>query len=216
MSKRIVCCAFGVMALVAAPALGVNLLSNPDFTGTGGAVVGAVTGDVPDDWRAFGVGDRQGVIEVIPLPADALEPGSPPTNSVKWDVVVGGGGDAGFDNDNGKFAVTPGNEYHLEFWVKTGNSDGSDQGMRWGFPLFNPGYLGREPGGGSTVATSAWQKVIGPTWTDGEATIAHVSFRPDLDDGENAIVIAAPTVVPEPASALLLLTGGLLALRRRR
>lgn len=179
-----------------------NIVPNPGFTGSGGLNLPLGTGvvvapdGVPDSWRAFAV-DGDIDLEIVPLAADELFPGSPETNAVRLRVNAFGA-DQGFDDDNGRFPIVPGIDYHAEFWVKSGNADESDQAFNFGFPLFAGVYLGREPGGSTgNVATSDWQPFVAPTFQDAEAIEGHISWRCLDDGGENAILIAQPLVEQE-------------------
>ncbi len=186
-----------------------NRVPNPFFEGTGGLRQGTL-GVVPDRWRAFAVGGGAAETSIVPLAAHALYPGSPAVRAVRLKVTAFGQ-DQGYDHDAFRFPVTPGESYHVEFFVKTGNADGSTQRFNVGFPLFAGGvYLRREPGGRSGLtAAGTWTRIVGPTFTDAEATAAHISFRLANDGGENAVLIALPMVgdppdrFPPPAAAEL-------------
>jgi hypothetical protein len=196
-----------------------NIVPNPGFDGLGGVVVGAVnlvTGGVPDQWRAFAVGGGAIDLEIQPVPADELFPGSPATSAVLLRVTAFGA-DQGFDDDNGRFPITPGLDYQVEVFVRSANADGSDQTFHMGFPLFNGAgiYQGIEPGGlGGQTATASWQKFTGPTFRP-SAPVAqgHISWRGANDGGEeNAILIALPLVTS--AGTLIYPTG--LACKREK
>jgi hypothetical protein len=185
---------------IAAPALAEpNRIENPTFDGTGGELREGASGVVPDDWRCFGVGGGQATCEMISLPMHELYTGSMATNGVRFTATTFGG-DQAFDGDPARFDIEPGESYHLEFYAKTGNANGSDQLFYVGFPLFKNGnYLGREPGGQSFLsATNTWQKFTCPSFTDAEATEAHVSFRVFDDGGDDSIMIALPVVGDAP------------------
>lgn len=191
-----------LIALLAAPALGlyeINVVPNPRFAGTGGTQVGSATGDVPDAWRGFGVNGGAIETSIVALPADALYAGSPATNAVRIEVTAFGQ-DQGFDHNDTRMVLIPGQSYHAEFYVKTGNADDSDQSVNFGFPLFGEtGYLARSPGDQSGItATDTWTKVTAPTFTDAEAIAGFLAFRLGNDGGENAVLIAAPEVVGPP------------------
>jgi hypothetical protein len=175
-----------------------NILQNPEFSGSGGTVGGDVTGDVPDRWRAFTVGGGAGTIETVPLAEDEVFPGSPAVDGVQWQVDTFGT-DQGFDDEGARFPIVPDEDYHAEFYVKSANTDGTDQLFNFGFPIFGEdgSSLGRGPGGLDEItATSEWTKVIGPEWSDPEAMFGHIAWRVGDDGGDNAILIALPTVVP--------------------
>ena len=98
-----------------------NIVPNPDFAGTGGVVVpiaGTVNGTVPDNWRAFAVNGGAIDLEIQTLAAEELFAGSPATNAVLLRVTAYGA-DQGFDDDNGRFPVIPGLDYHAELYVKS-------------------------------------------------------------------------------------------------
>lgn len=184
-----------------------NLLTNPEFAGTGGVVIGDVlqNSPVPDNWRAFAVGGGQLVHEVVPLEESEVFDGSPPVNAVCISITAFGQ-DQGFDHDiaDGHFPLIPGVEYHAEFWVKTANRDGSDQEFNFIFPLFSDTFLGRDPGGlRGVVATDEWQQVVAPVFQDAEATNGYIRWA-TVDDGgdENAICFAFPTVVQDTVGNL--------------
>lgn len=195
-------------SLVTGTGWAANVVPNPLFRGTGGHRQGT-TGQVPDAWRAFAVGGGAAETAIVPLAASEVYAGSPACFAVRLKVTAYGR-DQGFDHDGARFEVTPGTSYHLEFYVKSGNADGSAQKFRYGFPLFAGAYLGREPGGKIGVtADGSWKKITGPTFSDAQATSAHVSFRLEADGGEDAILIALPVVgdpperfAPQPAEEL--------------
>ncbi|HPZ96828.1 MAG TPA: DUF5010 domain-containing protein [Phycisphaerae bacterium] len=190
------CC----VVVPAAWAEDVNLVPNPRFAGNGGSLQGPVTGTAPDYWRAFGVGGGAGELAIVPLAADELYPGSPPTNAVRWQVNVFGA-DQGFDHYAHHLPLLTGREYHFEVYIRSANTDGTPQRCDISMPLFGPsGYLGREPGSlRNVVATaSAWTKVVGPAFSDAVAISAHLAFRARNDGGQNAILIAMPEVFGPP------------------
>lgn len=171
-----------------------NRITNPVFEGTGGIQFGT-TGPVPEHWRAFAVGGGAAQTGIVPVEPDELFAGSAATRAVRLEITAFGS-DQGFDNDNARLMIVPNEAYHLEFYVRSANTDGSSQLCRAGFPLFNSSgtYL-RDPGRQLNVlATSTWQRVVCPTFVDPEATSAHVSFRLNNDGGQNAILIAWPRV----------------------
>ncbi len=179
---------------------GLNLVPNPNFTGTGGVKVGSAGGTVPDQWRTFAVGGGVASTSIVPVAAHELFTGCAATNAVRLSVTAFGG-DQGFDHDNTKFPILPGQPYHLEFYARTGNTDGSSQKFKASFPLFDSAgrYLGREPGTQTNlVATSSWKRFVCPTFTDPSATLAHVAFRVLNDGGQNALIVAWPTVGDPP------------------
>ncbi|MGQ9589143.1 MAG: hypothetical protein ACUVYA_02485 [Planctomycetota bacterium] len=193
------------LALLAPEARAQNLVPNPGFEGSGGLSLPIGTGSVnapsgvPDSWRAFAVNGAID-LEVVPVAAGELAEGSPATNAVLFRVNAYGA-DQGFDDDNGRFPIAPGVKYQATFYVKSANADGSNQTFNFGFPLFTPAgaYMGVEPGGqGGLVATAAWQLVTAPEFV-GPAGVGqgHISWRCVADGGEDAILLALPTV-PAP------------------
>ena len=192
-----------MISLCATAARAQNIVPNPSFVGTGGAVVpiaGTVNGTVPDNWRAFAVNGGAIDIEIQTLAADELFAGSPATNAILMRVNAFGA-DQGFDDDNGRFPLIPGLDYHAELYVKSGNTDSTDQSFNFGFPLFdkNQIYLGIESGGQlGSIATQEWTLFKGPTFTpDNRVAFGHISWRCIGDGGEDSIVIALPFIQPE-------------------
>jgi len=200
--------AFAALGFLAVDlASGQNVVPNPTFQGAGGqnlpiagGIVNAPSG-VPDSWRAFAVGGTSAIdLEIVPVAADELFPGSPETNAVLL-RLNGIGADQGFDDDNGRFPILTGIDYHAEFYVKSANADASEQHFHFGFPLFNKGgtYLGMEPGGSAnSTATSEWSLFTGPVFKPADPVgQGHISWRCVDDGGENAILLALPSVAFE-------------------
>jgi hypothetical protein len=179
-----------------------NVVPNPTFAGAGGVSIGVtlLSPGVPDQWRAFAVGGGAAELEVVPVGADEIFQGSPETNAVLF-RVTGFGADQGFDDDNGKFPIIPGLDYHGEFYVRSANADLSEQRFHFGFPLFNAAgvYQGIEPGGlANQTATSEWQHFTGPVFQPRPPVgLGHLSWRCVGDGGEDAILIALPSVTSE-------------------
>jgi len=175
---------------------GRNLAPNAGFAGDRGLRVGSASGTVPDCWRAFAVGGGAASVSVIPVPPGAIFPGSPATNAIRLKVSAFGT-DQGFDHDNARCPIRPNESYHFEVYVRTANADGSDQRFNVSFPLFDSSgnYLRREPGGRSgLIATKAWTRFVGPSFSDGAAALAHIGFRVHNDAGEDAILVALPLI----------------------
>ncbi len=198
----ILACALGGVYGAGLPAAvaGINRVPNPNFLGTGGLRTGSATGTVPDQWRTFAVGGGAASTSIVPVAAHELFTGSAPTSAVRLKVTAFGT-DQGFDHEPSKFPIVPGEQYHLEFYARTGNADGSSQRFKASFPLFDSAgrYLGREPGTqAGLIATSGWQKFVCPAFADPSATLAHVAFRVNNDGGENALIVAWPTVGDPP------------------
>ena len=180
-----------------------NLVPNPRFTGELG-VSGGAAGAVPDLWRGFAVGGGAATIGVVAVAAGEFYPGSPATRAVRLEVGAFGA-DQGFDHDNARFAILPGQLYHAEIWVKSGNSGGASQGLLLGFPLFaGATFLGRQPGAVAATANAGWTRITGPAFSDAEADNAFLSLRLVDDGGDNAILVA----LPEVAGPLPLFTPG--------
>ena len=122
-----------------------NLLKNSELTGAGGVVIGDMTLDspVPDSWRAFAVGGSVGSFRVTPLAAGELFPDSPAVNAACLSISSFDG-DYGFDHDfaDNRVQLIGGADYVGEFWVKSGNVDGSDQAFVVLFPIFNAAGAG--------------------------------------------------------------------------
>jgi len=188
----------GVSVWTVVEAQGPNIVPNPLFEGTGGVALGVtlLSGGVPDQWRAFAVAGGAAEFDVIPVAADEVFPGSPAANSVLFRVLTFGG-DQGFDDDNGRFLLTQGLDYHAEVYVRSANGDGSDQLVHIGFPLFdaNNAYIGLEPGGLGVTVRADWQLYTLPIFRPpAKAAFGHISFRCRGDGGEDAIQIAFPSV----------------------
>jgi len=180
-----------------------SLMPNPTFEGTNGLVAGDATGTMPDGWRAFAVAGGAANVEIVPVAAGELYPGSPATRAIRF-AVANFTGDQAVDHDNTRVILNSALRYHAEFYIRTGNADNSPQRYRFGFPVFdlNGQFLLREPGapieGGSieSTATATWQRVRSRSFMDPEAAYAHISFRVRDDGGdENAILIALPAII---------------------
>jgi hypothetical protein len=178
----------------------------PPFEGTGGGIIGGATGVVPDGWRAFAVGGGAAALEIVPVAADELYPGSAATQAVRF-AVTDFTGDQALDHDPRRFIMSSAMRYHAEFYIRTGNADESAQQYRFGYPVFDQSgaFLLREPGSpidtGSpaSTATSSWRRVRARSFMDIDAVYAHISFRLTNDGGaENAILIALPSVTASP------------------
>ncbi|MBI4600939.1 MAG: hypothetical protein HY721_03175 [Planctomycetes bacterium] len=191
-----------------------NVVPNPGFEGSGGQVLPIGGGTVnapsgaPDNWRAFAVGGTSSIdLEVVPVAADELFAGSPATNAVLL-RLNGAGADQGFDDDNGRFPIVVGLDYHAEFYVKSANADASVQLFNFGFPLFDGTgkYLRLEPGGsGGNTATADWALFTGPTFKPADPVKqGHISWRciDEQDGSENAILLALPFVTGEGMQVL--------------
>ncbi len=192
-----------------------NLVPNARFDGVQGIAVEGATGAVPTHWRAFGIGGGTLTVETMPLAPDTLFPGSPTVTAVKL-TVTAFGGDQGFDHTTHLLPIGAGITHRAQAWIRTGNADDSDQLVGIGLPLFEipgeesfPTFTGRDPGAFQATATDTWTLASGPEFVELADLIAHLSFRPADDGGENSVMIALPTVagralenvIPNPAFA---------------
>lgn len=173
-----------------------NLIPNSGFEGSGGTVVGEVTGPAPDQWRGFAVGGNTINLATVPVAAGELYPGSPATNAVKLTVDTFAGGDAGLDHEGSLFPLFPsGRSQWGEVYLRSANADNSDQVVSVAIPLFK-GNLEFVSQPGSFFAT------VGPTWgyfggfsfSDTNATFGQIAFRLIQSGANNAILIAMPLV----------------------
>jgi len=176
-----------------------NVLTNGDFEAdpegtqrTGHDFVDTTTFTA---WRFFAVG---GAAATMRIASEAASHGALGVMLAR-DQAVPTPGDAAFDNDPWRFELKAGLSYWAEFYVKTGNEDESDQGVRFNFPVFTCDYLG-EAAVEEFTATNAWQKVtVGPITPPAGATHAHVAWRVLSEgDAQNAILIAEPSVTARP------------------
>ncbi|MBI4583508.1 MAG: hypothetical protein HY717_05760 [Planctomycetes bacterium] len=196
---------FAILALPL-PGSAQNLVVNPGFQGSGGFCVGVVGGTVncpggtPDDWRLFAVGDDSSIeLEIVPLAAGEIHPGSPETNGVL--VRLNGSGiDQGFDSFfKGVIPIKEGLDYHAEFYVKSANTDDSDQTLDFNFIQYDQALsldtvkdFGSVPG---AKATSVWKLITGPTFRPEPPLVqGFIGWRVKQDGGEDAILVALPSV----------------------
>lgn len=200
-----VCTCWGVSAVRAA-CPDPSLMPNPMFEGAGGNAIAGATGTVPDGWRAFAVAGGVATVDIVPVAAGELYPGSPATQAVRFGVSDFTG-DQAFDNDSSRFVMNSALRYNAEFYVRTANADNSPQQYRFGFPVFDQSgaFLLREPGspidqgGPVSTATATWRRLRARSFMDVAAVYGHVSFRVQNDGGaENAILIAMPSLTASP------------------
>ncbi len=193
--SAVIVCAVCFPGIAAGQATNINQVPNAGFGGDLGYRFGDAQGAVvPDYWRAFAVGGGGANVEIVPLAANALFPGSPATNAVRVSITFGGG-DQGFDHDLTPFSFQPGVSYTASVYIRSANGDGSSQGVDIAVPVFDVnGFTGRQPGSFSATATQAWQQFSGPAFTEAEDTSGILAFRLQDDGGDNAILIAMPEV----------------------
>lgn len=190
-----------IVATEPAPPTPVNILTNGDFEADpdGTQVTGHdfVNTTTITGWRAFAVSGAAATMRVTSEAASHGAKGMMLARDPGYEAP----GDRGFDNANEHFELKPGLFYHAEFWVKTGNTDGSNQTYRFNFPLFACQYLEADPGStGNLTATATWQKVVAPVFRYPGATQAHIAWRAVEDGGEDAIIVAMPQVIGRPVA----------------
>ena len=173
-----------------------NIVPNPQFTGSGGAAAGSVTGSVPDLWRAFAVGDGTAAVTTTALAADALYPGSPPAQAVRFEISGSSGPDEGFDHALSLAQLATGYRHWGEIYIRSGSA--SSQGVTMVLPLYDDSgaFLGVQPGSLFATVEPEWTLLAGPGFTaePGQAQV-NMAFRLQADGGEDSIVIALPRIV---------------------
>lgn len=184
-----------------------NMVPNVALRGTAGAIEtgggsGTVNGFAPTAWRAFAVGGAELDVDIVPLPAGALYPGSPPTNAARLEVVAFGD-DQGLDHSTHLVSLKVGRQYQATLWVRSDNADGSDQSLALQAPFFdeNLAFTGRDPMATSATAGTSWSQVASPPATAiaGEA-FAHLCVRLGNDGGDDSLLIALPGVTGFPVA----------------
>ncbi|GAB4125065.1 MAG: hypothetical protein Tsb0027_23870 [Wenzhouxiangellaceae bacterium] len=180
---------------VAGPVLA-NRLPNPDLAGTDGFVQGNVSGDVPDDWRAFAIDGASLDINTVPLAASAVFPGSPASNAVDVSVVTGAGF-TGFDHEPTQVALTPtGYLFRPRLYMRSSNNNGSAQTVVVNTPVFDSnGFTGRTPGIFSANVDNQWRLYVGPTFSELAGTTLNMAIAVVEDGGEDSVQIAFPTLL---------------------
>lgn len=173
-----------------------NITPNPEFAGTSGETLGTVNGSVPDYWRAFAVGTGTLNLSTVPVPAGALFPGSLPTRAVRMEVIGGNGADEGFDHEGARVRLSSDYLHWGELYVRSGNSDMSDQGMTIGMPIFDPSgvFHGQVPGSFDTTVGPDWAYVAGPAFTATAGETTDMSIRLHADGGQDVLFIASPRI----------------------
>lgn len=171
-----------------------NLVPNPEFRGTFGHTFGTVNGETPTLWRSFAVDTSEVTTDVVPLAANALYPGSPPTNAVRLTVHTFSGQGEGFDHSPTLVTLQEGETYNGTVYLRTDNADNSSQEVSVGLPLFDADgiFLGVAPGTFNPVVTTSWSQYSGPSFTALGPRTTHLSFRLIDDGGDNSILIAMP------------------------
>ncbi len=175
----------------------VNQAPNPTFDGMGGIPGGDVTGALPDAWRGFGVGGGSATFALEPVAADALYPGSPPTNAVRM-TINSFGADQGFDNELTLFPLVAERHYVGKVYLRSAAPDMAEQTVGIALNSFNdtPAF---EPPGGSGVA------FVGPEWglystvsarMGAETKTGSLAIRLfDESNSEHSVLIALPEVL---------------------
>ncbi len=174
-----------------------NIAPNPGFSGTLGGIQGAVSGNVPDNWRAFAVGTGTLNVSTVPLEAGALFPGSLPTQAVRLEVIGGDGQSEGFDHEILRAILSSDYLHRGELYVRSGNSDLSDQSMFVTMPVFDTrgAYTGQQPGQFGVTAGPEWAYVAGPSFTANANESTDLSIRVNPDGGQDVLLIASPRIV---------------------
>ena len=177
------------------PVLG-NRLPNPDFIGSDGFIDGNVTGNVPDDWRAFAIDGASLDIEISVLSENSVFPGSPDSNAVDISVV-NGPGFTGFDHEPVQVPLTPaGYRFRPQVYMRSANSDNSMQDVVVNTPVFDStGFTGRTPGLFTATVDNQWRLYIGPTFSELPGTTTNLAIAVVADGGEDSIQIAFPTLL---------------------
>jgi hypothetical protein len=184
-----------------------NMVPNARFHGAAGAIEtgggsGVVTGAVPTAWRAFAVGGADLDVDIVPLGADALYPGSPPTQAVRLEVLAFGA-DQGFDHTTHLITLNEGRRYQASIWVRSANGDNSDQNFSLQSPVFDEDlvFTGNDPMATTATAGAGWSQVVTPPFTAaaGEA-FTHLAIRLGGDGGDDSILVAMPEVSGFPVA----------------
>lgn len=184
-----------------------NMLPNSSFRGTAGAIEdgsgsGTVNGFAPTAWRAFAVGGAELDVDMVPLAADALYPGSPPTNAARIEVVAFGA-DQGLDHSTHLISLDAGRRYQASMWVRSDNGDGTDQGFSLQSPAFDESlaFTGNDPMFTSGTAGTGWTHVTSPLVTAVAGDhFAHLAVRLGADGGDDSLLIALPEVTGFPVT----------------
>ncbi len=173
-----------------------NRLPNPEFGGSDGFVQGNVSGEIPDDWRAFAIDGASIGIAKLPLAADAVFAGSPAATAVEVAFNLGAG-TAGFDHEPTQVPATPpGYHFRVALYMRSGNSDGSAQTVFVNTPVFDSGgFTGRFPGLFSASVDDEWRLYVGPTFAEQPGTTVNLAITVDDDAGEDIVQMAFPKLL---------------------
>ena len=179
-----------------------NAAPNPGFAGNGGATQGAVSGAVPDQWRAFAVNSGSLSISTEAVAAGALFPGSEATTAVRLQVTGGDGASEGFDHELVLAELIAGHLYRGEVFLRSGSA--GMQGLVMSMPIFDAqgNFTGTAPGSTIAQVGPQWRLVAGPGFTATTGHRTNLAFRLDADGGSDSLLIAAPRIVA-PASAII-------------
>lgn len=173
-----------------------NLMPNPNFTGTGGTVVGNVTGTVPDSWRGFAINGGAITLATVPVAANELYPGSPSTNAVQLTVNTFAGNGQGFDNEVVRVPVAPaGRSIWGEVYIRSANLDNSPQGFTFQLNGFSavPAFLGG-PNTVNGTATTSWGYFGTTSYLNVAMATADLAIRLVESGSNNSILIAMPRI----------------------
>lgn len=173
-----------------------NLMPNPNFTGTGGTVVGNVTGTVPDSWRGFAIDGGAITLATVPVAANELYPGSPATNAVQLTVNTFSGNGQGFDNEVVRVPVSPADRSIWgEIYIRSANIDNSPQGFVFRLNGFSaaPAFLGG-PNSVNGTATTSWGYFGTASYQNVAMATADLAIRLVQSGPNNSILIAMPRI----------------------
>ncbi|MEZ5461749.1 hypothetical protein [Dokdonella sp.] len=172
-----------------------NTVPNPGFVGNSGGIQGTVTGTVPDNWRAFSVGAGTINLTTVPLAANELFSGSPPTNAMRVQVT-GGDGNEGFDHELVRAALHAGYFYRGEVYMRSGNAGMAPQDVSIGMPIFDASgnFTGLAPGTINTTVGPEWSLLASNQFGASTGQTTNLAFRPGTT-GDSVFLIAAPRIV---------------------
>jgi WD40 repeat protein len=174
-------------------------LLNPLFLGESGSLEDGAQGTAPDFWQATG-GKAELQVDLVPLAANEVSAGSPAANAVRLRGKALGKAHA-FGSGAALFPLTPGRDYRVRFWARSGRADGTDQGFSVRFLLSGgppeaPGkVLSRQPGSMMALtATRDWRLFTGPTFNDAVANSGGLAWSLSPSGSEGELLIALPEV----------------------